>query len=76
MNKETMDTFIIRRLILRYLRHYFDGQDYFEVETPVLTASLGVDYKACLPKTAWPPTCRPLVHRVGRCGVSRSTRFR
>ena len=41
MNKESMDTFIIRSLILRYLRHYFDGQDYFEVETPVLNPKLG-----------------------------------
>ena len=41
MIKESMDTFIIRVLILRYLRHYFDGQDYFEVETPVLNPKLG-----------------------------------
>ena len=41
MKKVSMDTFIIRSLILSYVRHYLDGQDYFEGETPVLNPTLG-----------------------------------
>ena len=36
-----MDAFISRCLILRFFRRFYDGQDYFEVETPVLNPKLG-----------------------------------
>ncbi len=41
MNNDSMETFKIRSLILRYLRNYYDDLGYFEVETPILTPKLG-----------------------------------
>jgi lysyl-tRNA synthetase class 2 len=41
MNPEVKDTFIKRSMIIREIRNYLDGQDFIEVETPVLTKNAG-----------------------------------
>ena len=41
VNPEVRDTFIKRSLILREIRNYLDGQDFIEVETPVLVKNAG-----------------------------------
>lgn len=41
MNPEVRDTFIKRSLILREIRNYLDGEDFLEVETPVLVHNAG-----------------------------------
>lgn len=40
-NSESMDTFVLRSLIVRHIRNYMDSNGYFEVETPVLHPILG-----------------------------------
>ena len=41
MNKESVDTFILRSKIIKLIRKFFDDRDYFEMETPVLNPRLG-----------------------------------
>lgn len=41
MNKDSMDTFVLRSLIVRHIRNFMDSLGYFEVETPVLHPILG-----------------------------------
>lgn len=41
VNPEVKDTFIKRSLIIREIRNFLDGQDFIEVETPVLTPNAG-----------------------------------
>lgn len=41
VNPEVKDTFIKRSAILREIRNYLDGQDFMEVETPVLVSNAG-----------------------------------
>ena len=41
MNPEVKDTFIKRSAILREIRNYLDGNDFMEVETPVLVPNAG-----------------------------------
>lgn len=41
MNKESMNTFVLRSLIVRHIRNFMDSLGYFEVETPVLHPILG-----------------------------------
>lgn len=41
MNDESMNRFILRSKILKYIREYMDNDGYFEVETPVLQPILG-----------------------------------
>ena len=41
VNPEVRDTFIKRSMILREIRNYLDGQDFMEVETPVLVGNAG-----------------------------------
>lgn len=41
MNDESMETFIKRSKIVKEIRNYLDNNDYFEVETPVLSPILG-----------------------------------
>ena len=41
VNPEVRDTFIKRSKILRAIREYLDGQDFLEVETPILTPNYG-----------------------------------
>lgn len=40
INRESRQTFIQRSKIIKYLREYMDKNDYYEVETPVLTKIL------------------------------------
>ncbi|WP_412032597.1 lysine--tRNA ligase [Malacoplasma muris] len=40
-NSESMETFVLRSLIVKYIRNFMDGNGYFEVETPVLHPILG-----------------------------------
>lgn len=41
MNPEVKDTFIKRSAIIREIRNYLDGNDFIEVETPVLVKNAG-----------------------------------
>jgi len=41
MNKRTVDTFRKRSKIVRYIRNYFDNNDFDELETPILLKSAG-----------------------------------
>ncbi|CAT05000.1 lysyl-tRNA synthetase [Mesomycoplasma conjunctivae] len=41
VNTKTRDTFIKRSRIVSYIRHFFDNQNYLEVDTPVLQPILG-----------------------------------
>lgn len=41
MNKSTVDTFIARSKIVRYVRNYFDNNGFYELETPILLKSAG-----------------------------------
>lgn len=41
MNQDSMDTFVLRSLIVKHLRNFMDSLGYFEVETPVLHPILG-----------------------------------
>lgn len=41
VNKESMNTFVLRSTIIKTIRQYMDSLNYFEVETPVLNATLG-----------------------------------
>lgn len=41
VNPEVKDTFIKRSLIIREIRRFLDGQDFIEVETPVLVPNAG-----------------------------------
>lgn len=41
VNDESMQTFINRSRIIRAIRNYMDGNDFYEVETPVLNPTLG-----------------------------------
>ena len=41
VNPEVKDTFIKRSKIIREIRNYLDGQDFIEVETPVLVGNAG-----------------------------------
>lgn len=41
VNKNSMDTFVLRSLIIKHIRNYMDNQGFFEVETPVLHPILG-----------------------------------
>ncbi|KAF2171520.1 hypothetical protein M409DRAFT_18633 [Zasmidium cellare ATCC 36951] len=41
MNKSTINTFKTRSLITRYIRRYFDDNDFYEIETPILMGSAG-----------------------------------
>lgn len=41
MNPEVKDTFIKRSKILKAIRNFLDGEDFMEVETPILTANAG-----------------------------------
>ena len=41
VNPEVRDTFIKRSMILREIRNFLDGQDFIEVETPVLVQNAG-----------------------------------
>ncbi|KAI5370644.1 Class II Aminoacyl-tRNA synthetase/Biotinyl protein ligase (BPL) and lipoyl protein ligase (LPL) [Septoria linicola] len=41
MNKSTINTFIARSKIVRYVRNYFDNNGFFELETPILLKSAG-----------------------------------
>ncbi|MDO4285415.1 MAG: lysine--tRNA ligase [Eubacteriales bacterium] len=41
MNEDVKDTFIKRSRILRAIRNYLDGQDFLEVETPILVSNAG-----------------------------------
>lgn len=41
MNKSTVDGFIARSKIVRYVRNYFDNNGFYEVETPILLKSAG-----------------------------------
>ena len=41
MNSTSMQTFITRSKIIKYIRNYMDDQGFFEVETPVLHPILG-----------------------------------
>ena len=36
MNQEVKDTFIMRTKIIAFIRNYFDGHDFMEVETPMM----------------------------------------
>lgn len=40
-NQKSMETFLLRSKIIRLMREYLDGIGFFEVETPVLQATLG-----------------------------------
>ncbi len=44
LNPEIKSTFITRALIIRMIREYLDGQDFIEVETPVLQPLYGGAY--------------------------------
>lgn len=41
MNEKSREVAMLRPLIMREIRHYFDSRGYLEVETPVLTPILG-----------------------------------
>ncbi len=41
MNEQSLDTFVKRSIIIKEIRNYLDSNDYFEVETPVLSPILG-----------------------------------
>ncbi|MDE7433590.1 MAG: hypothetical protein K2M43_00325 [Mycoplasmoidaceae bacterium] len=41
MNKESMNTFVLRSKIVSLIREYLNGIGYFEVETPILQSILG-----------------------------------
>ena len=41
INEQSMQTFVTRSKIMRYIRDYMDGLGFFEVETPVLQGILG-----------------------------------
>lgn len=41
MNKSTVNTFIARSKIVRYVRNYFDNNGFYELETPILLKSAG-----------------------------------
>lgn len=41
MNETSVDVFRKRHEIIRYIQRFFDGMDFIEVETPVLTAIAG-----------------------------------
>lgn len=41
VNEKSMQTFVLRSKIIKLLRNFMDDQDYIEVETPVLQATLG-----------------------------------
>jgi lysyl-tRNA synthetase class 2 len=41
VNSEVRETFKMRSEVLRYLRNFFDGRDYMEVETPMLQSIYG-----------------------------------
>ena len=41
VNPDSMKTFVLRSLIIRKIRNYMDENGFFEVETPVLHATLG-----------------------------------
>ncbi|MCW8922305.1 MAG: lysine--tRNA ligase [Gammaproteobacteria bacterium] len=36
MNQEVKDTFVMRTKIIAFIRNYFDGHDFMEVETPMM----------------------------------------
>lgn len=41
MNEESVNTFILRSKIIKWIREFMDSQDFLEVETPVLHPILG-----------------------------------
>lgn len=41
MNKKTVDTFISRANIVKYIRNYFDNNGFHELETPILMKNAG-----------------------------------
>ena len=41
MNQEVKDTFVKRSKIISSIRHYLDGEDFMEVETPMLVSNAG-----------------------------------
>lgn len=41
MNPEVKDTFIKRSKIVKAIRNFLDGEDFMEVETPILTSNAG-----------------------------------
>ena len=41
MNEESRDTFIKRSKVLKSIRNYLDGQNFMEVETPMLVSNAG-----------------------------------
>src|SRR5699024_8132403 len=36
VNPEVRETFVRRSLVIRAIRHFFDGHDFLEVETPMM----------------------------------------
>lgn len=41
MNKSTVETFIIRSRIIKFVRNYFDSNGFYEMETPILMKNAG-----------------------------------
>jgi lysyl-tRNA synthetase class 2 len=41
VNEKTRQVFLIRSLIMKYIRNFFDNQGFLEVETPILQSTLG-----------------------------------
>ncbi|MCQ2748052.1 MAG: lysine--tRNA ligase [Mycoplasmoidaceae bacterium] len=40
-NRDSLNTFVMRTKIMRYIREYMSSQDFLEVETPILSPKLG-----------------------------------
>ena len=41
MNKSTVETFIARAKIVKFVRNYFDSNGFYEMETPILLKNAG-----------------------------------